>query len=316
MINKPKKITVTTPLQNQRLDLHLAQVLPDFSRSYLQKLIKKGFISVDGITVTVPKATVSNNTEIQIDWPEEKQLTIPEGESFKFSILYEDKDVLVIDKPAGVVVHPAAGNWEGTVVNALIGKDKDFADNFSDDLDEQTAQRPGIVHRLDKDTSGCLIIVKNSYSKQHLSESFASRKVKKIYTALVKGYPQKYTERIETLIGRHPISRKKMAVVERNGKEAITIYETIKKGCIDNINISLLKIKILTGRTHQIRVHLAYRKLPVLGDEVYGGSQKLNVPRQMLHAKEITFPHPVSKKDIFVTSPYPADFQEYLTQLE
>ena len=253
--------------------------------------------------------------KIGINWPVEHNCEVPMGESFCYNILFEDNDLIVIDKPTGIVVHPAAGNWDGTVVNALIGRNDDFIEKFAGETDKLIMQRPGIVHRLDKDTSGCLVIAKNILSRQRLSASFASRNVKKTYSALSYGVPAQNRGKITTLIGRHPINRKKMAVVHKNGKEAITLYKVEKMGIIDGVSVALLNVNILTGRTHQIRVHLAHIKLPVLGDKVYGGNQKLIAPRQMLHAREIVFPHPVTKKSISVTCPYPDDFQYYLNQL-
>ncbi len=297
-----------------RLDLFMSTKIPDYSRTYFQKLIKNGNVYLNGVVNKTPKTTVSPDMKINIDWPVERNCEIPQGEEFCYTVLFEDNDVIVIDKPPGVVVHPAAGNWDGTVVNALIGRDNDFINKFAGEADKLTMQRPGIVHRLDKDTSGCLVIAKNILSRQRLSASFASRDVKKTYSALSFGVPGKHRGEIKTLIGRHPVNRKKMAVVQKNGKEAITLYNVEKTGMIDGVTVSLLDVNILTGRTHQIRVHLAYLKLPVLGDNVYGRPHKLIVPRQMLHARKIEFPHPMTGDVVSVVSPYPEDFQSYLKQ--
>ena len=319
MFKNPKKPVELVVLPDEsllRLDLFMSIKLPDYSRSYFQKLIKNGNVTLKGTVNKTPKTTVSSGDKISIDWPIEENFEIPKGEEFLYEILFEDDDVIVIDKPSGVVVHPAAGNWEGTVVNALIGRDNTFIDKLAEESDDVLSrQRPGIVHRLDKDTSGCLVVAKNVLSKQRLSESFASRNVKKTYSALTYGVPDKYTGEIKTLIGRHHVHRKKMAVVEKNGKEAVTLYKVKTTGQIDGIPVSLLDVNLLTGRTHQIRVHLAYIKSPVLGDKIYGGRQKLNVPRQMLHARKIAFPHPMTGKIISVISPYPEDFQFYLSSL-
>ncbi len=312
---KISNLKVTNSDLNIRLDIFLSSNIHDYSRSYFQKLIKNGCISLNGNICKVPKVTVSINDEVTVNWPEEKNFEIPKGEEFSFKILFEDADLIVIDKPPGVVVHPAAGNWEGTVVNALLGRDERFIEKFANDLDSSNMQRPGIVHRLDKDTSGCLVIAKNSLSRHRLSESFATRKVKKTYFALTYGKPKLDSGEICNLIGRHPVNRKKMAVVLKNGKEAVTRYEVLKTGEIEGEPVSLLKVNILTGRTHQIRVHMAYIKLPILGDSVYGGRQKLNVSRQMLHAGNISFPHPGSGENILISSPYPKDFQHFLNLL-
>ena len=316
MVSKIKKIVVEEVYDGKRLDVYLSLIITDYSRSYLQKLIKNGLVKVNNLEIRVSKSSVSSNDLIIINWPKEKNSMELKAEEFKFTILYEDEELMVIDKPAGVVVHPAVGNREGTIVNALMGRDGNFAEKLAEENDDiLAAQRPGIVHRLDKDTSGCLIIAKNVLSKKRLSEAFSNRTVKKTYFVVTYGSPKKNKDSLITLIGRHKVNRKKMAVVEKNGKEAITDYEIIKKGFIDNLKISLMKVNIQTGRTHQIRVHLAYLKSPVLGDTTYGGNQRINVERQMLHAGIISFPHPVSGKMITVTSQYPEDFQLILNQL-
>lgn len=289
-----------------RLDQALAALIPDSSRAQLQKAIKSGNVKLNEKTCEVPRAKVEENDRIEINFPEEEEPGLI-AENIDLPVLFEDSDLIVIDKPPGIVVHPAAGNWTGTIVNALAGRDSSFADGLpSDDL------RPGIVHRLDKDTSGCLVVAKNAESQYKLSKAFAERKVKKTYAALVCGHPSKNTEKIETLIGRHKTNRKKMAVVDRNGKEAVSIYRTIEKGFIDKMPVSLLEVEIQTGRTHQIRVHLAYKKLPVLGDAVYGGKQGFAAERQMLHAWKLTFPHPRTGREMNFESPFPEDFKNLL----
>ena len=313
---KPVELVVPSDELAIRLDLFLSMKISDYSRSYLQKLIKNGSVLLNDTVKKTPKTMVSSGDKISIDWPVEDNFEIPKGEDFSYTVLFEDEDLIVIDKPSGVVVHPAAGNRNGTIVNALIGRDDSFAENLADESNDiLSRQRPGIVHRLDKDTSGCLVIAKNVLSKQRLSESFASREMKKTYSALTYGIPEKYTGEIKTLIGRHPVNRKKMAVVKENGKEAITLYKVDKTGKVGGISVSLLNVNILTGRTHQIRVHLAYIKSPVLGDKVYGGHQKINPPRQMLHARKIAFSHPMTGKIVSITCPYPEDFQSYLNLL-
>jgi 23S rRNA pseudouridine1911/1915/1917 synthase len=314
-IKSPAELTVETSASGVRLDIFISTKLPTYSRSYFQKLIKSGNVLLNGEVNKIPKTIVCSGVKISINWPAEQNYEIPQGEVFSYTILFEDNDIIVLDKPAGVVVHPAAGNWEGTIVNALIGRDNSFINKFSDEADMTSLQRPGIVHRLDKDTSGCLVIAKNILSRQRLSASFASRDIKKTYSALSCGVSKEHSGNITTLIGRHPVNRKKMAVVQKNGKEAITSYRIEKSGQIDGVSVSLLEVNILTGRTHQIRVHLAHIKLPVLGDKVYGGHQRLIVPRQMLHAREIVFPHPKTGDTVSVISPYPEDFQYYLNQI-
>ena len=296
---------------SERLDKYLPSVFHDYSRTFFQNLIKNGKVKLNGIAVSA-KTQVSNGADIEIVWPEEKVFTIPSPEEFKFDILFEDDDLLVIDKPAGIVVHPAAGNWTGTVVNALVGRDTSFLGSvLEDEPDELSSARPGIVHRLDKETSGCLVVAKNIKSRMKLAESFASRRIKKIYKAITYGVPPKNEEKITTLIGRHHINRQKMAVLKWNGKKAVTIYRFVKKWAFDGIDLSLLEVEILTGRTHQIRVHLAYKKCPVLGDKLYGGKQSIEAPRQMLHAWHLGLPHPSTGKLIEIESPIPEDFKKY-----
>jgi len=297
-----------------RIDKFLAGKYSDFSRTFVQKLIDEGNVTVNN-SIPTQKYILKFGDVISVEVPKKEEQTFLEPENFNFKILYEDEDVLVIDKPAGVVVHPAPGSHSGTVVNALLGRDNDFMEKFCSD--ENTAlMRPGIVHRLDKDTSGCLIIAKNMLSLNNLSKAFAEHKIKKEYKALIYTIPQDIKGKIETLIGRHPVNRKKMAVVTRNGKEAITYYHLERSGTINNIDVSLLSVNIVTGRTHQIRVHLSYKKMPIIGDIIYGGKQRISAPRQLLHAAKIEFPHPISGLTITATSEYPTDFQKYLSLMK
>jgi 23S rRNA pseudouridine1911/1915/1917 synthase len=227
------------------------------------------------------------------------------AEPFEFNILFEDQHFLVIDKPAGVVVHPAPGNHEGTVVNALIGRYPSMAQDFA----EEDGSRPGIVHRLDKDSSGCLAVAKNVEAKFKLGAAFADRKTGKTYLAICRGIPRQVSGELKTLIGRHPINRQKMAIVERNGKEAHSEYRVIAQKTIDNIPLALVEVKIYTGRTHQIRVHLSSIGLPIIGDTLYGNRNCTfpGVERQMLHAWKLALPHPASGEMMTFTSPIPDD---------
>lgn len=292
----------------KRLDRFVADKLPDYSRSMLQRLMKDGALTLNDTPCTVAKVTVNAGEVYKILIPEPVVSEQPLAENIPLPVLFEDDWMLVIDKPAGMVVHPGAGNASGTVVNALLGHCPEMTE-----LEEMGTDRPGIVHRLDKDTSGCLVIAKTPLAMTRLSEAFAERKVKKVYKALVKGVPKQVTETIETNIGRSNGNRQKMAVlIERGGKEAITIYTLVKSGKIGKISVSLLDVKILTGRTHQIRVHLAYRNLPIIGDTVYGGSQAVEAPRQMLHAWKITLPHPRNGRKFTFEAPIPDDMNELL----
>ncbi len=300
-------IVFPAEVAGERLDQALARSFPDHSRGYWQKLIKAGKVKLDGEVQTVARYLVQAGRKAQIELPPpvENELSATE---FAFPILFEDDEMLVIDKPAGVVVHPAPGNRSGTVVNALLGRYPDWEKKFA----EAAADRPGIVHRLDKDTSGVLVIAKTAEALFKLSRTFADRQTGKTYLALVRGVPPRPTGEIETLIGRHPVNRQKMAVVDRNGKPALTRYRLQATGRLGKIPVSVLEVAIFTGRTHQIRVHLSHIGLPVLGDSLYGGkaAQIGDAPRQMLHAWKLTLPHPQSGKLITLVAPVPADFAE------
>ena len=288
-----------------RLDRCLAQLLPDTSRTRLAGLVKAGCVHIDGEVVTLPRFAVKCGMKLLVRMPE----TPPEEvapEPFAFDILYEDEFLLVIDKPAGVVVHPAAGNPDGTVVNALLGRYPGMAARFG----PEAAARPGIVHRLDKETSGCLAIAKTPDALYKLSRAFADRRTAKTYLAVCRGVPRQLQGELETLIGRHPVNRQKMAVVERNGKPARTAYRILGQKVVDDVPLALAEVRIFTGRTHQIRVHLSSIGLPVLGDAVYGRHTDFpGVTRQMLHAWKLSLPHPVTGDVLDFTAPIPADIQ-------
>ncbi len=288
-----------------RLDRCLSRLIPGSSRTYLQKLIAEGLVTADGVALTIPRYPVRAGMNVCVELPEPESPE-PVAEPFDYPILYEDEAMLVIAKPAGVVVHPAVGNPTGTVVNALLGRYPQLAETMAG-----SPGRPGIVHRLDKDTSGCLVIAKTPEAQFKLSSSFAGRETEKTYLAVVKGVPRKAAAEITGLIGRHPVNRQKMAVVERNGKLAITRYRLEKNGIIHGIPVSLMNVNILTGRTHQIRVHLASAGIPVLGDATYGGSCSdiPEAPRQMLHAWKLKLPHPLTRKEMEFVAPLPEDFK-------
>ncbi|HCE46420.1 MAG TPA: RNA pseudouridine synthase [Lentisphaeria bacterium] len=303
------EIIVDEKYHECRIDRFLADSFKEYSRTYFQKLLKEGRISCNGKTCLQSKYPVETGNKITIDVPVQKETTLS-AQDIPLNVLYEDSDMIVINKDAGIVVHPAAGNHEGTIVNALLGRDEDFADKLEDH------SRPGIVHRLDKDTSGCLLVAKNPISMYALSKAFQYRKVKKHYAAIVYGIPEESEEEIMTQIGRHRVDRKKFTVLEKGGKIAISRYKVIKSGEIDGIPVSLLDVEIETGRTHQIRVHLAHKRIPVMGDEVYGGKQKIAAPRQLLHAWKISVAHPVTGKQMFFEAPFPKDFAEFADRIK
>ena len=291
-----------------RLDRCLSRLIPGSSRTYLQKLIADGLVTSEGTALTVPRYPVRAGMRVTVELPEPEN-TEPVAEPFDFPILYEDESMLVIAKPAGVVVHPAAGNPTGTVVNALLGRYPHLAETLA-----CTSGRPGIIHRLDKETSGCRAIAKTPEAQYKLRSAFASRETGKTYLAIVRGVPRRPEGEITGLIGRHPVNRQKMAVVERNGKYAITRYCLKRSGLINGVPVSLMEVKILTGRTHQIRVHLSSIGIPVLGDATYGGTAVAipGISRQMLHAWKLRIPHPVTGEELEFTAPLPDDFQATL----
>ena len=244
---------------------------------------------------------MEKNDFIEMIIPDEKEIDlVPENINIK--ILYEDSDIAVIDKEAGIVVHPSHGHESGTLVNAVMYHIKDLS-GINGEI------RPGIVHRLDKDTSGLLIIAKNDTAHLRLSEMFGSSGIRKTYIAILKGKINKESGKLETLIGRDPKDRKKMAVVKTNGKTAITYFQVLDK----NEKFSLVKVNIQTGRTHQIRVHMKYLGYPVLGDSVYGRDNKI-AGRQMLHAYKLEFLHPVTQKAMKIISELPQDFEKALKE--
>lgn len=289
--------TVTEAEQNIRLDIFLHGKLPNISRSYLKMLIADENILLDD-KKTKPAQKLKTNQTIEVNIPAPKQASI-EPEDIPLDILLEDDDIIVINKPAGMVVHPAAGNYEGTVVNALLYHTKNLSGIGG-------VIRPGIVHRLDKDTSGCLIIAKNDTAHKELSSQFEHRSIMKKYVALAQGTFEQPQNTITTKIRRHPSQRKKMQAHPRIGKEAISEYKVIEK----YNKLSLVEVIIKTGRTHQIRVHLSYIGHPIVGDTTYGGNkiyQNRTYDRVMLHAHMMTFTHPTTNEEITVTAPIPFD---------
>lgn len=295
-----------------RLDVALSRAIRTLSRSALQKLIRSGNVHINGKVVTDPDRTVSGGETLKISYSDEVPSAVPAAEPFEFPVLYEDSQMLVIDKPPHVVVHPAPGSPDGTVVNALMGRYPFLAEQCPELLN-----RPGIVHRLDKDTSGVLVIALTAQAQFKLAGAFADRKVSKEYIALVAGTPPEQKGRLETLIGRHKVHREKMTVLTRSGKNAITCYETAATGTIRGVKVSLVRVKILTGRTHQIRVHMAHLRCPVIGDALYGGKMAtaLDAPRQMLHAWKLAIPHPEDGSIKEFSAPLPPDFKKLLSEL-
>src|SRR3954464_1754703 len=291
------KLTVEREHAGERLDRFLAGALPDFSRSRLQALIRTEFVTVNGKAVR-PRDPVRTGDVIEIREPEVEKVEA-QPEQIAFDILFEDDDLLVLNKPAGLVVHPGAGNPQGTLVNALLAHCQNLSGIGG-------KERPGIVHRLDKETSGALVIAKNDATHRHLSKQFAARTVGKIYLALVAGLPRPHSGVVDKAIARHPIHRQKMSIARRQGRPAKTEYRVLRS----NREISLIECILHSGRTHQIRVHLHHLGHPVLGDKLYAGKRAGNFPRQMLHASKLTFRHPRSGEPMTFEAPIPRDFAE------
>lgn len=309
-MNRQLEFTIDGSCADCRLDAALAKLVPDSSRAYLQKLIKDGKVTLDGKVVTLPRTPVKAGNLLQIAMPQMEEVELA-AEDFEFEILFEDRSLLIINKPAGVVVHPGAGNYQGTVVNALLGRYPELEKIFPD-----SDGRPGIVHRLDKDTSGCLAIAKTPEAMFKLGKAFAEHTAKKCYLAICRGVPKENSGTMTTLIGRHPVNRQKMAIVDRNGKEAITSYQIITAQTVEKIPLALAKVNIATGRTHQIRVHMSSIGLPVAGDELYGRNTGFpGVTRQQLHAWKLALPHPETGEMMEFTAPVPEDMNTILSKL-
>lgn len=309
------EVSLITP---QRIDQFLAESMPNLSRTEAKKYVEQGCVKIAGQVVNKCKAMVKNGDFLIFERPVEKQAPSPfKAEAFTYDILFEDEDILVINKPPHVVVHPAPGHYDsGTVVHALLSYIPNLQTEYDDDVfDELEAMRPGIVHRLDKDTSGCLVIAKNRQIRTALMQMFAAHQIHKTYLALTYRAPKERTGEICNLIGRHRSQRQKMAVVERNGKEAITRYQVMRTGLLNEKLIAEIELELLTGRTHQIRVHLASLQSPILGDKLYGGKQEDIAPRQMLHAYKIEFIHPKTKQNVEIIAPIAADMQSVMAQV-
>lgn len=288
----------------KRIDAFLASKNEDISRMAIQRMIENGNIKVNGNkTKASYKVCEGDNVVLEEEVPKE---TLLKAQDIPIEIIYEDNDIIVVNKPKGMVVHPANGNPDGTLVNSLMAICKDSLSGIGGEI------RPGIVHRLDKDTSGILVVAKNDKAHINLSEQIKNHEVRKTYIALVRGIVKENEATINMPIGRSPTDRKKMAVV-KNGKEAITHFKVLER----YDNYTLLQINIETGRTHQIRVHLAKIGYPIIGDEVYSsGKNEWNIKGQCLHAKSLDFRHPVTNKEMHLEAELPEYFQNLLKELE
>jgi 23S rRNA pseudouridine1911/1915/1917 synthase len=295
-----KKLELTADRPGERLDVFLARLARDLSRSQARRLIDDGLVTVDGQQER-PSHRLAAGARVVATVPPREEAKLV-AERIPLAIIYQDEDIVVVDKPAGLTVHPAPGHPSGTLVNALLSLVPELAasrDNI----------RPGIVHRLDKDTSGLLVVARNERARTDLTRQLKERQVRKTYLALVQGVPQPAQGTIEAPIGRHPRNRKKMAVVA-GGREAETKYRV--REALDRF--ALLEVEPVTGRTHQIRVHLAAIRHPVVGDAIYGKRSPL-VERQFLHAWRLAFDLPSSGRMVEFESPLPADLRAALEKV-
>ncbi len=317
------KFLVKKKDNGERVDIYLSKKIHDFTRSYLKKIIKKNNLIINGAIEPSPSIKIKENDKISIDLNNEKNNELLPNNIF-LDVIFEDKDILVINKPKGMVVHPGAGNTKNTLANALVFKYKNSLSNLNGKL------RPGIVHRIDKETSGILVVAKNNLSHSNLGKQFSDHSIKRKYKCLVWGVVRPLNGRIETLISRNKKNRQLMSVSEIVGKKAITNYKTLKVFNKKDIpKISLLECELETGRTHQIRVHLKYKGASILGDKKYGKKnikfKKVNknffekvekLEGQALHAQTLGFNHPTKNKWVNFEANLPRDIKNLLNYLE
>ncbi len=321
-MNNSIKFLISKKSNGIRLDVYLSNQLSNFSRSYIKKIIEKKQVKINEEFTTTPSTKVKLNDEIKILYIKKKENKLA-AKKMKIDIIYEDNHLLVVDKPKGMVVHPGAGNYENTLANGLVYKYKNNLSDINGNL------RPGIVHRIDKDTSGLLVVAKNNLAHSKLGKQFSEHTIKRKYKCLIWGLVRPLNGRIETLISRDKRNRQLMSVSEINGKKAITNYKTIKVFSIRDIpKISLMECELETGRTHQIRVHFKFKGTSILGDKQYGEKKykfkKINkyfldnlenIKGQALHAESLEFVHPNNNKWLSFKSKPPNDFNKMLNFL-
>ena len=322
-MNKTIKFLVTKTDANKRIDIYLSKKIVHLTRSFLKKLIERGQVKINNIVIYSASTLIKSNDNINLDLLQEEENKLT-PKKIDLNISYEDKDIIIVNKPKGMVVHPGAGNNKNTLANGLNYKYKNQLSSINGNL------RPGVVHRIDKETSGLLVIAKNNLSHAKLAEQFSNHTIKRKYQCLVWGVIRPLSGRIETLISRNKKNRQLMAVSEVKGKKAITKYKTIKVFSIKDIpRISLVECKLETGRTHQIRVHLKFKGASIIGDYQYGKKNKKfkkinaefyrifkNIKGQILHAQTLEFQHPTKNKWVKFTSKLPYEFEKMLNLLE
>lgn len=298
-------MTLTLDKTGERLDAALARLVPSLSRSQAQRLIEQGAVTHGGRPVKKNEKLSAGDT-LELTLPEVREVPI-EAQPIPLEVCYEDADVIVVNKPKGLVVHPAPGHADGTLVNALLAHCGDSLSGIGGE------KRPGIVHRIDKDTSGLLIAAKNDFAHAHLSAQLKDHSLARTYECIVCGNLKEDSGTIDAPIGRHPTDRKKMAVTEKNSRNAVTHWEVIAR----YRGYTHVRCKLETGRTHQIRVHLAWRNHPIVGDTVYGHKKpELGLDTQCLHAAALDFIHPRTGKPVHVECELPEYFKKALSKLE
>ena len=315
-MQKKINLIVKDAEKNIRIDIFINKRRNEISRTRIKNLILDQKLKLNNKILTDPSKKISVGDNINLTIPEPKKATL-KPYKFKLNIVYEDRDIIIIDKPAGIVMHPGAGNYDNTIVNALMNYDKNSLSNIGDEL------RPGIVHRIDKNTSGLIVIAKNNQAHEHLSKQFNKHSITRIYQLLIWGKIRPSKGRIETLITRSSKNRQMMEVSRTKGKKAITNYETLQIFENDKTpTLSLLNCKLETGRTHQIRVHMNYLGNSIVGDDKYKKKFKKiknidtmlekklsNLNRQFLHAKTLGFIHPTKNEEMIFNSILPQDLE-------
>ena len=298
-------MTVEAELAGERIDVLLARLLPDLTRSGAQKLLEDGRVTKDGQAVRKNYKTAPEDT-FEVDLPPVQEIDL-QPENIPLDVAYEDDDLIVVNKPKGLVVHPAPGHWSGTLVNALLYHCQGSLSGINGAL------RPGIVHRIDKDTSGLLIAAKNDFAHQSLAAQLQDHTLRRTYEAIACGNFRDDCGTIDAPIGRHPTDRKRMAVTDHNSRPAVTHYAVLARFP----GYTHLQLQLETGRTHQIRVHLAYLGHPILGDAVYGHKKpELGQATQCLHARALTFLHPRTGQEVTVRCDLPPYFEAVLQKLQ